>query len=90
MIPRSLLWFFYFVIGDYLPEEVPQIVLLTFDDSVNDLNKGLYEDLFERGRTNPNGCPISASFYVSHEWTDYSQVQNLYAAGHEIASHTVS
>jgi hypothetical protein len=27
---------------------------------------------------------------VSHEWTDYSQVQNLYAEGHEIASHTVT
>ncbi|XP_076662435.1 chitin deacetylase-like 5 [Halictus rubicundus] len=76
--------------GDYLPEEIPQIVLLTFDDSVNDLNKGLYADLFEKGRKNRNGCPISATFYVSHEWTDYSQVQNLYAGGHEIASHTVS
>lgn len=65
-------------------------MLLTFDDSVNDLNKGLYTDLFEKGRVNPNGCPISATFYVSHEWTDYSQVQNLYAAGHEIASHSVS
>ncbi|KOX77893.1 hypothetical protein WN51_05779 [Melipona quadrifasciata] len=75
---------------DYHPEEIPQIVLLTFDDSVNDLNKGLYVDLFEKGRKNPNGCPIAATFYVSHEWTDYSQVQNLYATGHEIASHTVS
>ncbi|XP_030748310.1 uncharacterized protein LOC115876616 isoform X2 [Sitophilus oryzae] len=76
--------------GDLPVEQVPQIVLLTFDDSVNDLNKGLYQDLFERGRTNPNGCPIAATFYVSHEWTDYSQVQNLYSDGHELASHTVS
>ncbi|XP_046674156.1 uncharacterized protein LOC124363091 isoform X4 [Homalodisca vitripennis] len=76
--------------GDLPPEQTPQIVLLTFDDSVNDLNKGLYSDLFEKGRTNPNGCPIAATFYVSHEWTDYSQVQNLYAGGHEIASHSVS
>nr|CAI5846303.1 unnamed protein product [Callosobruchus analis] len=76
--------------GDLPVEQVPQIVLLTFDDSVNDLNKGLYQDLFERGRVNPNGCPIAATFYVSHEWTDYSQVQNLYSDGHEIASHTVS
>ncbi|RVE45208.1 hypothetical protein evm_010149 [Chilo suppressalis] len=76
--------------GDMPVETVPQIVLLTFDDSVNDLNKGLYADLFEKGRVNPNGCPISATFYVSHEWTDYSQVQNLYSAGHEMASHTVS
>ncbi|XP_043470711.1 uncharacterized protein LOC122503970 isoform X2 [Leptopilina heterotoma] len=70
--------------------KTPQIVLLTFDDAVNDLNKQLYADLFEKGRKNPNGCPISATFYVSHEWTDYSQVQNLYADGHEMASHTVS
>ncbi|XP_075969225.1 chitin deacetylase-like 5 isoform X6 [Anticarsia gemmatalis] len=76
--------------GDLPVDQVPQIVLLTFDDSVNDLNKGLYADLFEKGRVNPNGCPISATFYVSHEWTDYSQVQNLYAAGHEMASHTIS
>ncbi|KAL1493380.1 hypothetical protein ABEB36_011444 [Hypothenemus hampei] len=76
--------------GDLPVEQVPQIVLLTFDDSVNDLNKGLYQDLFERGRVNPNGCPIAATFYVSHEWTDYSQVQNLYSDGHELASHTVS
>ncbi|XP_025986178.1 uncharacterized protein LOC105199736 isoform X2 [Solenopsis invicta] len=71
-------------------EQTPQIVLLTFDDAVNDLNKPLYSELFENGRKNPNGCPISATFYVSHEWTDYSQVQNLYADGHEMASHTVS
>lgn len=76
--------------GGIPPEQTPQIVLLTFDDAVNDLNKLLYSDLFENGRENPNGCPISATFYVSHEWTDYSQVQNLYADGHEVASHTVS
>lgn len=78
------------IAGDMPVEDIPQIVLLTFDDSVNDLNKQLYSDLFSKGRVNPNGCPISATFYVSHEWTDYSQVQNLYSDGHEMASHTVS
>lgn len=53
------------------------------------MNKQFYEDLFG-GRFNPNGCPIKATFYVSHEWTDYAQVQDLYADGHEIASHTVT
>jgi len=76
--------------GDMAVETVPQIVMLTFDDSVNDLNKQLYSDLFSKGRVNPNGCPITATFYVSHEWTDYGQVQNLYSEGHEMASHTVS
>lgn len=77
-------------LGGIAPENTPQIVLLTFDDAINDLNRQLYVDLFENGRKNPNGCPISASFYVSHEWTDYSQVQNMYADGHELASHTIS
>lgn len=63
---------------------------MTFDDAVNDLNKEYYEEIFESGRKNPNGCPITATFYVSHEWTDYGQVQSLYANGHEMASHTVS
>nr|CAD7199578.1 unnamed protein product [Timema douglasi] len=76
--------------GGLAAEEIPQLVLLTFDDAVNDLNKVLYSDLFEKSRKNPNGCPISATYYVSHEWTDYSQVQNLYADGHEMASHSVS
>jgi len=75
--------------GGYQPDQIPQFVLLTFDDAVNDLNKQFYEDLFG-GRFNPNGCPIKSTFYVSHEWTDYAQVQDLYADGHEIASHTVT
>ena len=66
-------------------------MLLTFDDAVNEYNSHLYDDLFGNGkRVNPNGCPISATFYVSHDWTDYVVVRDLYAAGHEIASHTIS
>lgn len=66
------------------------MVLLTFDDNVATVSKELYAELLERGRVNPNGCPISATFYVEHNGTDYSLVQNLYAAGHEIASHSIS
>lgn len=76
--------------GNLQPEEMPQIVILTFDDAVNDLNWKLYTRLYFQNRKNPNGCPIKSTFYVSHEWTDYSKVQNLYASGHEIASHSIS
>ena len=76
--------------GGLRASQVPQIVLLTFDDAVNDLNWELYEELFNSGRKNPNGCPPLGTFYVSHEWTDYSQVQTLYARGHEMASHSVT
>ncbi|XP_013782871.1 uncharacterized protein LOC106467097 [Limulus polyphemus] len=71
------------------PKDIPQIVLLTFDDGINDLNSDIYKEIFT-GRTNPNGCPILGTFYVSHEWTDYGRVQTLYSQGHEMASHTIS
>ncbi|XP_037576499.1 uncharacterized protein LOC119458715 [Dermacentor silvarum] len=76
--------------GDLPPHETPQVVLLTFDDAVNDLNFDHYTEIFDTGRKNPNGCPIRGTFYVSHEWTDYGQVQTLYSKGHELASHTVT
>lgn len=76
--------------GNISSKHIPQLVMLTFDDGVNDLNWELYEELLNSGRKNPNGCPIKATFYVSHEWTDYGQVQTLYSRGHEIASHTIS
>ncbi|XP_041566205.1 uncharacterized protein LOC108145287 isoform X8 [Drosophila elegans] len=71
--------------------ETPQIVLMTFDDAVNIINIDLYEELFNnKSRINPNGCPWRGTFYLSHEWTDYGLVQDLYSQGHEMASHTVS
>jgi len=76
--------------GNFSAKRTPQLVVLTFDDSVNDLNKRLYKDIFHPSRKNPNGCPIAATFYVSHEWTDYGLVQSLYSDGHEIASHSIS
>ena len=75
--------------GGLSPEQTPQFVLLTFDDSVNVLNEDFYQRLFQN-RTNPNGCGSVATFYISHEWTDYGHVQDLYSAGHEIASHTIT
>jgi len=71
--------------------ETPQIILLSFDDSVLPQFERLYEKLFDSGRRkNPNGCPISTTFYVSHEGTDYGLVSRLYAAGHEMASHSIT
>ena len=50
--------------GGLAPANTPQLVVLTFDDSINDLNKRLYKDIFHPSRKNPNGCPIPATFYV--------------------------
>lgn len=71
-------------------EETPQLVLITFEDSVNVEHQKVFENLFDEKRLNPNGCPLRATFYISHEWTDYSLVQDLYSDGHEMASHTVT
>lgn len=71
--------------------ETPQIVLMTFDDAINPINIDLYDELFNnKTRSNPNGCPLRGTFYLSHEWTDYGMVQDMYSDGHEMASHTVS
>lgn len=75
--------------GGRKTEEIPQLVMITFDDSINDLNWDLYREIFSN-RVNPNGCPALGTFYVSHEWTDYSQVQTLYSEGHEMASHSIT
>jgi len=76
--------------GGLTQHQTPQFVVLSFDDAVNDLNRDFYNRLFDVKRVNPNGCPIAATFFVSHEWTDYSQVHHLYSAGHEISSHSVT
>ncbi|RWS29662.1 hypothetical protein B4U80_02750 [Leptotrombidium deliense] len=76
--------------GGLSAKEVPQILMITFDDAINDINWDIYEELFSTGRKNPNGCPLVATYYVSHEWTDYGQVQTLYSRGHEMASHGIT
>ncbi|OQV16218.1 hypothetical protein BV898_09702 [Hypsibius exemplaris] len=70
--------------GGLDPEETPQMVLLTFENAITEWSYSVYENLLRDDRLNPNGCRIKASFFVSHEWTDYSSVQTLYSKGHEV------
>lgn len=65
------------------------MVILTFDDAVTALNYDYVEEAIN-GRFNPDGCPAAATFFVSHEYTDYSKVHNLWADGHEIALHSIT
>lgn len=59
--------------GGLTLEEVPQLVMLTFDDDINTINMEYYrQSLFNR--VNPNNCSIQATYYISHEYTDYSLV----------------
>lgn len=45
--------------GDLERNETPQMIMLTFDDAINQDNWDLYNQvLFTGDRKNPNGCPI--------------------------------
>jgi len=71
-------------------EKVPQFVMLTFDDAVTITNyKATYQRLFEI-KNSGNKCNASATFFVSHDYTNYQLVNDLYMKGHEIASHTIT
>lgn len=65
------------------------MVILTFDDAVTVSNMPFYEEAFNN-RVNPDGCPISTTYFVSHEYTDYVKVHKLHADGHEIALHSIT
>ena len=58
------------------------MIIITFDDAVNDENWSLYQDkLFPETYKNPNGCPIHGTFYVSHQYSNYAMVQKLWNQG---------
>ncbi|XP_055346648.1 LOW QUALITY PROTEIN: chitin deacetylase 1-like [Paramacrobiotus metropolitanus] len=67
------------------PDDIPQMILVTFENAITDWAMSVSENTFTDARKNPNNCPIRATYFVSHEWTDYSNVQNLLTKGHEIA-----
>lgn len=66
-----------------------QFVSVTFDDAVNVINIETYREVLY-GRSNSNGCPPGATFYVSHEYTNYLLVNELYNRGYEISLHSMT
>ncbi|XP_047519779.1 chitin deacetylase 8 [Pieris napi] len=75
--------------GGFEPHRIPQFVLLTFDDAVTVGNIETYRSLLV-GRRNFNKCQIGTTFFVSHEYTDYRLLNELYSNGFEIALHSIS
>jgi len=69
----------------------PQIVYLTFDDAFSALAESqFYHSLFDGSLTNPNGCAIRATHFLTHAYTDYSLVNQYWHLGHEMASHSIT
>lgn len=76
--------------GGLAPSNTPQIVLLTFDDSITTNMLNLVQRVLTN-HVNPNGNRIKATFFVSLDSEfDGAALQHLYADGHEIAVHTIS
>ncbi|XP_014235984.1 uncharacterized protein LOC106658498 [Trichogramma pretiosum] len=76
--------------GNLTSPEIPQMITLSFEDAVNPDNFDSFIKMFTDDRKNPNGCPIRATFFVSHQYTNYRDVQHLWNLGHEIAIHSVT
>lgn len=86
---------------DMALEDIPQFVMLTFDDAVNLPVESVFSAFFpdfdsvKSKRTLPfytqsTKCPMRATFFVSHAETDYSLVNKLWTQGHEIAAHSIT
>lgn len=68
--------------------ETPIIVIVTMQGAVQDSSYKAFLKLFE-GLRNPNSCPATGTYFVSHLRTDYFLVQSLRSKGHEIGDNTV-
>jgi len=76
--------------GSLEPQETPQMIMLTFDDAVNNNNWEEIDTILSGKLKNPNGCDVKATFFVSHRYNNYSMAQELHRRGHELAAHSVT
>lgn len=75
--------------GGLLAEEIPQMVLIMVDGAVNQGNFPTYKRLF-KGRTSANGCKVLGTFFLTHHYGDYANVESLRHDGHEVAVSSIS
>lgn len=77
--------------GGLTVDETPQIVMFSFDDGLRDQDYSTYYSKVFGGRKNPNDCPISLTYFVSHDYTDYALVEHVKSVDRaEIADHSVT
>jgi peptidoglycan/xylan/chitin deacetylase (PgdA/CDA1 family) len=75
--------------GGLSPEETPQFIVFTNDDAVTVMTQPAILNITER-HVNRNGCRMPATWFISQQYTDPALVQQVYAKGHEIATHTMT
>lgn len=71
------------------PKTVPQFFTLTFDDAIQSQTVTVTASLMASQR-NPNNCPIKATWFAQTLYSDYALIQQWYAAGNEVADHTMN
>ncbi|XP_053392589.1 chitin deacetylase 7-like [Mercenaria mercenaria] len=69
--------------GGLTMSETPQIVMVSFEGTINTENIKSYRPIFS-GVTNPNNCPARGTFFIEDSGTDYEIVKELSDEGHEI------
>lgn len=75
--------------GGLTPADTPQMILLTFDDTLNTARYDLVQGVLTN-HWNPNGSPMQATFFLNTDWSDYWLIRHLRDQGHEIAIHTMT
>lgn len=75
--------------GGLTLSQTPQFITLTFDDATQPDTMNIQTKLMN-SFTNPNGCPLPGTYFVSMQYTDFWETQRAFNLGNEIASHTVN
>lgn len=70
--------------------DTPQLILLTFVGNLNEQSLDPIRSLLNPAHRNPNKCPISSTFFVNDNYTEYCLVQRLFDNRNEIAMTTSS
>ena len=71
-------------------EQTPKLVLFTQDDGIEHTKFAVAMEMLD-GRTNPNGCPIRATFYYSGDSTITPEfAKKLYDEGKLVTVHRIS
>ncbi|KAH3703191.1 chitin deacetylase 7-like [Dreissena polymorpha] len=67
--------------GKLQASSIPQIIMVNFEGTITKVNVAFYQQILQE--TNPNGCPVKGTFFITDEGTDYATVKTLYDQGNE-------
>ncbi|TFK24271.1 hypothetical protein FA15DRAFT_669712 [Coprinopsis marcescibilis] len=75
--------------GGLDPAQVPQFIVFSADDAIQSYTLDAVNQFLAQ-RRNPNECSPKMTYFTSLDYTNYTMVTDWYAAGNEIADHTMT